>query len=168
MGNNSRLIPDCEDVIRLLSRAWVNGSSILHVAFTLREHETYISVNRPAVASYNSDVEAFLRVHPDFYSDEKESEYMRALINVGDIRLVEVNDNGTKINVDVEVEPRDVFTKSHAGIIPRYEGKSIQGGDTFNIRYIENEISSDQILLKVRSRLLALAQMEFCQLYSSE
>lgn len=53
-----------EDVVRILSNSWVRNGFVQHTAFSLREGETYISVNRPAIASYASDVASFVSKHP--------------------------------------------------------------------------------------------------------
>ena len=53
---------------------------------------------------------------------------------------------------------------SHAGIFTRYEGRNIKTGDSLSIKPLEEEVSSDDILLEVRSRLLDLAQLEYCKI----
>ena len=93
MASDILQISDKEHVARLLSKGWVCDGEILHIAFTLREKETYISVNRLAVSSYGLDVSSFVSSHPDFYANKDKSMYMRALLNVGEVR-------SSKINVD--------------------------------------------------------------------
>ena len=68
----------------------------------------------------------------------------------------------------MEVEPRDVFTKSHAGIFTRYDGKNIKANEKMKIEPIEDEVSSDAILLEVRSRLLDISKLETCCLDTNE
>ena len=161
---NSSYISDTEDVARLLHPSWVVDGVLQHYAFVLRRNETYISVNRPAVSFYTADVTSFVENHPTFYVDKSQTEYMRALLRVGDVRLSKVTIDDIVLNIDVEVEPRDAFTKSHAGIFTRYEGQNLKVGDTVSIESSENEVSTDDVLLEVRSHLLDLARMEICKL----
>ena len=70
----------------------------------------------------------------------------------------------TKINV--EVEPRDSHTKSHAGIFTRYENKNVKRGDTLN--YLNKEISADDVLIKVRTQLLNMTTVEQMTLFKSD
>lgn len=53
-----------ENVARILSKEWIIDGTLSNVAFSLRSNETYISVNRPAIDSYDSDVAAFIEKHP--------------------------------------------------------------------------------------------------------
>ena len=164
MMENSSLIADTEDVARLLHPSWVVDGVLQHYAFVLRRNETYISVNRSMVSSYKEDVSSFIEKHPTFYSDKSQSEYMRALLRVGDVRMSKVTIDDVVLNIDVEVEPRDTFTKSHAGIFTRYKGHNLKVGDMVSIESAEKEVSTDDVLLEVRSRLLDLARMEICKL----
>ena len=164
MDNYSEMIADTENVARILHRNWVIDGILQHYAFVLRRNEAYISVNRPAVSSYDDDVASFVESHPDFYANDNKTDYMRAVVNVGEIRQTEVKVNETRLNIEVEVEPRDVFTKSHAGIFTRHDGQNIKAGETLSIEPLKEEISSDDILLEVRSRLLDLAQLEYCKI----
>jgi hypothetical protein len=156
------VINNNENVARILRKFWVLDNEIQHTAFMLRRGETYISVNRPAVASYDSDVRNFVETHPDFYADESKTKYSRALLNVGEIRATKVSFSGITLNINVEVEPRDVFTKSHAGIFTRHENRNVKTGDTFYIKSLDENISADEVLLEVRSRLVDLAKLEYC------
>ena len=156
------VINNNENVARILRKFWVLDNEIQHTAFMLRCGETYISVNRPAVASYDSDVRNFVETHPDFYADESKTKYSRALLNVGEIRATKVSFSGITLNINVEVEPRDVFTKSHAGIFTRHENRNVKTGDTFYIKSLDENISADEVLLEVRSRLVDLAKLEYC------
>jgi hypothetical protein len=160
----SSLIPNTEKVARILAKDWIVNGEILHIAFTLREKETYISVNRPSVESYDSDVKNFVETHPDFYADDSKTKYSRALLNVGDIRATKVSFSGITLNINVEVEPRDVFTKSHAGIFTRHGNQNIKTGDTLYIKSLDTELSADEVLLEVRSRLIDFAKLEYCGL----
>ena len=158
------VIPNTEKVARILAKDWIVDGVILQMAFTLREKETYISVNRPAVESYDSDVRNFVETHPDFYADESKTKYSRALLNVGEIRATKVSFSGITLNINVEVEPRDVFTKSHAGIFTRHENHNVKTDDTLHIKSLDENISADEVLLEVRSRLVDLAKLEYCGL----
>ena len=162
MDNTENKVADTENVARILRPNWVVDGILQHYAFDLRRNETYISVNRPAVSSYADDVKSFVESHPDFYSDSEKTEYARALLYVGNIRNSEISFDGIKLNIDVEVEPRDGFAKSHAGIFTRSEGKNIKTGETIKIEPMEEEVSSDDILLEVRSRLLDISKIEYC------
>ena len=164
MTDSNEHIDNTEDVARILHRSWVINGILQHYAFVLRRNETYLSVNRPAKPSYNSDVTSFVSAHPDFYSNEDRTEYMRALINVGGIRETEITTNGIKLNIEVEVEPRDSHTKSHAGIFTRHEGHNIKYDETLHFATTEDEVSSNEVLLEVRYRLLKLAHLEKCAL----
>lgn len=157
-------VADNENVARILSKRWVVEGVILHMAFTLRENETYISVNRPSIQSYQDDVCSFVSSHPDFYADYMRTVYQRALINVGDIRAIDVIAGCKPLNVDVEVEPRDSFTKSHAGIFTRYNGTNLKPGTVLSVEGLEKNISADDILLEVRDQLLDMSQLELLPL----
>lgn len=158
------VINNNENVARILRKFWVLDNEIQHTAFMLRCGETYISVNRPAVASYDSDVRNFVETHPDFYADESKTKYSRALLKVGEIRASKVSFSGITLNINVEVEPRDGFTKSHAGIFTRHENRNVKTGDTLYIKSLDENISADEVLLEVRSRLVDLAKLEYCGL----
>lgn len=110
------IISSSENVARILSSDWVVGGEIQHTAFMLKTNETYISVNRPAIETFNNDVAAFISSHPCFCVPDTNDTYQSAILNVGDIRNINVEHDGKTIDINVEVEPRDVHTKSHAGI----------------------------------------------------
>ncbi len=165
---NATMIADTEMVARLLHREWVVDGILQHYAFVLRRNESYISVNRPAIPSYKTDVVSFVESHPGFYADGSRTNYMCALLNVGKIRQTEILVNGIQLNVDVEVEPRSSFAKSHAGIFTRHEGQNVKVGESFWFDNCIEEVSSDAILLEVRSHLLNLAQLECNSLHQSD
>lgn len=121
------LIQDSENVARLLNNEWISGDRILQAAFQLRHGETYLSVNRPAVSSYNADVSAFVAAHPSYACGG--NTYRRALLGVGDIRQIRVSEGQISALVDVEVEPRDTHTLSHAGIFTRLQGRNLKVGE---------------------------------------
>ena len=60
------VVADGESVARILSAEWFFDGILMAHAFTLRENETYISVNRLSVASYSSDVASFVEQHPRY------------------------------------------------------------------------------------------------------
>lgn len=157
-------VVDTENIARILRNSWVLKGVIQHTAFVLRRGETYISVNRPAVKTYDSDIKNFVETHPTFYADDNNDKYIRAVLNVGEIRNTQINFNGCNLNINVEVEPRDIFTKSHAGIFTRYENQNLKSGDTLYIQPLETNISADEVLLEVRSRLIDIAKLEYCKL----
>ena len=88
MGEKTK-VADHEDVVRLLSTEWIVDSVLSNAAFTLRPNETYISVNRPAIASYDEDVAVFIEKHPSFAYNAEETYYMLALLHVSDIRRIQ-------------------------------------------------------------------------------
>jgi hypothetical protein len=84
--------------------------------------------------------------------------YKRAILSVSDIRAIKVDAFGEPLKINVEVEPRDSHTKSHAGIFTRYENKNVKRGDTLS--YLEKEVSADDVLIKVRTQLLSMSTVE--------
>ena len=58
----------------------------------------------------------------------------------------------------------DSHTKSHAGIFVRHQNKNVKRGQMIKISHVSEEMSSDTILLEVRSQLLELATLEKCKL----
>lgn len=153
-----------EIVTRTLHPDWIEENVLLHQAFLLKENETYISVNRPAVSSYDDDVSDFIMKHPEFSSDNK---YKRALLSVGDVCNINITLEGIDAIVQVEIEPCDAHYKSHAGIFTRIENKNVKKGQLFETRTKEN-ISADSILLEVRMNLLDIATVEECTLPKAE
>lgn len=152
---------DSENVVRILNPQWLAGTKILNMAFTLRERETYISVNRTSVPTYLDDVKSFVSSHKCFQLPNEN--YYRALLIVGDIRNIQVDNNGTPLSVDVEVEPRDAVTKSHAGIFTRHEGKILKHGNPQPV-LLKYNVSVDEVIFEVRAALLKLAKLEMCSL----
>lgn len=156
------LIPDTENVARLLNNEWIYGNRILLAAFQLRHGETYLSVNRPTISSYDTDVSAFVAAHPSYACSD--NSYRRALLSVGDIRQIRISEGQIRALVDVEVEPRDAYTQSHAGIFTRLQGRNLKVGDTIKTSPLPQELSADSILLEVRQQLRQMAIMELCSL----
>lgn len=151
-----------ENVVRILSKGWVVNGTLQHTAFMLRDGETYISVNRPAVDSYVSDVASFVKGHKSFITTQGNIiSYQRAILNVGDIRNIVIKIEDQPLAVDVEVEPRDVFTKSHAGIFTRFNNNNVKTGSTLAVSQ-EKNLSADVVLLKVRLALVRLSSVDTC------
>lgn len=147
-----------ENVARLLSSDWVVNGKIQHTAFMLKQNETYISVNRPLIDTYHCDVATFVKNHKCYAFDN--NIYKRALLNVGDVRGIDVSQDDVKMKIDVEVEPRDTHTKSHAGIFTRFQNKNIKKGQRLKVGLAEEGLSADSILLEVRKELLSLSILE--------
>lgn len=72
--------------------------------------------------------------------------------------------DGKQLNANVEVEPRDLFTKSHAGIFTRYNGVNLKKGYSLAAQGLDKDVSADDILLEVRDQLLDMASLEQCEL----
>lgn len=151
-------IANSENVARILRRDWFEDGRLMHVAFALRKGESYISVNRPSVESFNDDVSNFVLNHFDYAFGEDFHEYCSAILNVGDIRDIHVLLEDEAIDIDVDVESRDTHVKSHAGIFTRYENMNLKIGDNLNVDGEKKAIPVDDILLKVRLQLLHKAK----------
>ena len=160
----STTVGSSEKVARILSTEWFVDGQLMNVAFTLLEGETYISVNRPAISTYDSDVAGFVTKHGKYLFGT--DNYKRAILSVSDIRDIKVDAFGEPLKINVEVEPRDSHTKSHAGIFTRYENKNVKRGDTLN--YLNKEISADDVLIKVRTQLLNMTTVEQMTLFKSD
>lgn len=158
MNNTSSSITDKEKIVRILSKEWLDGDKLLHVAFALRQNETYISVNRPSIDTFNNDVAIFVKSHTCFSFDERASSCRFASMNVGDVRKINVELDGKVAEVNVEVEPRNAKIKSHAGIFTRYNGCNLKAGRTINVS--QENIPVDDILLKVRMKLAKISFVE--------
>ena len=165
-NNVTFTISSDENVARLISSEWMQEGVLQPVAFTLDKGESYLSVNRPAIESYDTDVASFVKTHP-LYGVSGLS-YFRALLNVGEVRGIKAQVGETTLSTEVEVEPRDSYTKSHAGIFVRYQNKNVKRGQMIKISHVSEEISSDTILLEVRTQLLELATLEECKLANIE
>ncbi len=158
--SEATIIPSSENVARLLSSDWVVEGELQHTAFMLKAGETYISVNRPAIDTFQHDVASFLSAHPNFCVAETDDSYQCAMLNVGDVREINVVYKEKTMDIDVEIEPRDTHTKSHAGIFTRFHSENIKNGKVLKYGPTGEEISADQILLDVRFQLLSIATLE--------
>ena len=152
-----------EKIARIIRNEWIMDGELLITAFALAPKETYLSVNRPAIDTYENDVREFISKHFDFQSDSGTS-YNRALMSVGDVRDIDIVFNEDKLNVDVEVEPRDSHTKSHAGIFVRTGKHNIIHGRELFDGSVPAGISADDILHEVRWALHDIAEVQKCKL----
>ena len=158
----NQMIPSSEKVARILNPEWIQDGVLMHEAYHLRVGETYISVNRPSVSSYDNDVSDFVRNHPSFsYEGDK---YKRSLLGVDDIRNINVVFEGIEAHVNVEVEPRDVHYKSHAGIFIYLDNEGLQGDRIGFFKPLPANISASPFQLRVQGRLLKLARQHFVRL----
>lgn len=164
MTQNNTIL-ESESVSRILSREWLVAGVLSNAAFTLRPGETYISVNRPAVSSYISDVSEFIKNHPYFSLNIEGTRCWSANLRVADVKGIRVNEDVNPYRIDVEIEPRDLFTKSHAGIFTRLDSRTLKAGDTLSV--MNKEISADDVLLEVRMQLTKLSTIEECLLKES-
>lgn len=151
-------ISNNESVVRILKKDWFDDGKLMHVAFALRKGESYISVNRPSVDTFENDVRNFVKAHQDYAFGEDSQEYCGANLNVGDIRDIHVVLDDRCVDIDVDVKPRDVYIKSHAGIFTRYGNINLKPGDTICFESEKSDMSADDILLKTRLHLLRKAQ----------
>ena len=157
---NSAVIQQTENVACILNPDWIEDGVLMHEAFMLNVGESYISVNRPVIDSYADDVADFIRKHPDYSSGE--NSYKRALLHVSDICSIDVSLEGFSAKINVEVEPRNSHTKSHAGIFTRIDNQNIKRGQTLNHVPLSDGVSADTILLEVRMALLDISKVETC------
>lgn len=158
------LVPKREDVVRLIHQDWVVNGILLRNAFMTAKGETYLSVNRPAVKSYESDVLDFISNHPQYLAKDSANEYYRGRMNVGEISIIEVSLNDQPLNVSVEVEPRNAHYQSHAGIFVRSGDSNIVSGRPLKSDHIPVGVSSDDILQEVQWALRDFALLECCAL----
>ena len=167
MSQLVHIVSDSEIVSRVIRREWIVDGVLQQTAFTLNSNETYLSVNRPAISTFETDVKCFVTSHEDFQFDEGNTCRL-ASMPVSGIRSIEVlDDNNNPLDIDVEVEPRDVHTKSHAGIFVRSGAQNVLPGRSLIGFSVPAEVSVDIILQDVRWELLSLATLEQRSLLSS-
>lgn len=162
MNSTLDIVQDSEKVARLIDNEWVVNGKLQLSAFALRPKETYISVNRLSIPSFNEDVRSFVSQHPSFLLAN--NSYQRALMLVNDIRHIVIEIEGEILGVDVEVEARSKNIISHAGIFVRYGGQNVKNDTRIIIQKQQLGVSSDDILLDVRMSLLKIATLESCNL----
>lgn len=163
-GKNS-MVADDEQVARIVSHEWVIDGELQLAAFALAPRETYLSVNRPIIDTYDEDVLQFVSAHP-YYFDEKKQSYKRALLEVKAVRAISVEKDGLRLNANVEVEPRDSHTKSHAGIFVRVNGKNVVHGRLLPEGQLPYNVSEEYLLQQVQWDLLELAELQECRVSS--
>lgn len=154
-------IDNDETVVRILHREWVVDGQLQITAFALRQGESYVSVNRPSIDTFLSDVSDFVSKHTDYkVSDEGSLTYRQAGLNVSAVRNIRVELGQLSADVTVQVEPRDAHYKSHAGIFTRYDEKNIKGGQENILANNDCLMPVRAILQKVQHQLLALSTLE--------
>ena len=150
-----------ETVVRILHKDWVVDGQLQVTAFALRQGESYISVNRPSIDTFSSDVSDFVSKHADYkVSDEGLLIYRQAGLEVSAVRNIKVELGQLSADLSVEVEPRDAHYKSHAGIFTRYDEKNIKGGQESIQNKNDCLMPVRAILQKVQHQLLAIAILE--------
>lgn len=77
-------------------------------------------------------------------------------------KIAVTDDKGMLLDVDVEVEPRDAHTKSHAGIFIRSDGHNVRPGRTILGSSMAENVSADIVLQDVRWELLELSELQTC------
>ncbi len=159
MEDQENVIDYREDVARLLSKEWLVDGEVSVDAFALAPKETYLSVNRPSVPTFEADVRKFLSNHREYLlAENNEMFFSAAVMNVGDIRGISVEVDGSPMDLDVEIEVRDAHTKSHAGIFVRSHGENIVRGRSVMSASVPKGVSSDDILMEVQWCLKDIAQ----------
>ena len=88
-----------ETIVRLLHQAWVVNGVLQQTAFELRNGETYLSVNRPAIDTFSADVISFLEHHPEYRTAPQSSSYRKASLNVGEVRGIIKGGQSNPINM---------------------------------------------------------------------
>ena len=158
MEISQKLIQNEEKVARILHHSWIVNNRLQLGAFALRPKETYISVNRPAVESFKSDIRSFVDTHPAYLHNDCSCRC--AMLNVLDIREIAIEMDGVPLNVDVEVEPRDAHIASHAGIFTRIGKTNIKKGGTIPNKALPLGVSADDILMEVGWSLIAISTIQ--------
>ena len=151
-----------EKIVRLLNRIWIVEGELQPAAFVLNAGETYLSVNRPAVATYESDVDDFISKHPAFCVRSSQKMYYRASLSVGDVRNIGCLIGDERLQIEVDVEPRSMHYQSHAGIFTRVDGVTIKAEKSIAYPGSKYGVSSEPILMKLRFELLRLSNVELC------
>ena len=154
------IVSDTEIIARVIRREWIVDGILQQTAFTLSPYETYLSVNRPSICTFETDMRNFVMSHEDFLFDKGNS-FRLASMSVCSVRSIKVLDeNNVPLAVEVEVEPRDAHTKSHAGIFVRAGAQNVLPGRSLFGSAVPEEVSADIILQDVRWELLSLATLE--------
>ena len=161
--NQELIVKSDEQIARILHPEWIVDDEVQYSAFVLSNGETYLSVNRLAIDTYDDDINDFISKHPNYKADG--NAYHRALMEVGDVRNMNVELNQRVANLTVEVEPRNMHYKSHAGVFVRVDDKNVKGGQEGAFIADDGDVVSyDDIRQKVSLGLLQLATLEKVQL----
>lgn len=154
------VVEDSEEIARIVSSEWIVDGELQQAAFVLNPKETYLSVNRTGIDSYEDDVRNFVSTHKSFQFDGGKS-YKRALLSVLDVRSIKVFDeDNQQLNINVEVEPRPTRNKSHAGIFVRSDSTNIIPNRKVPEGLEQKVDSIDSVLQDVRWELLKLAELQ--------
>ncbi|MBQ4405414.1 MAG: hypothetical protein II852_00225 [Bacteroidales bacterium] len=154
-----------ESIVRLVNTKYVVEDVVSVEAFATSIGETYLSVNRPFVESFNDDVKSFVKTHNDFILRNNASlSCYGAKMKVGEVCDISVVHGSEKLDVSVEVEPRAAHTKSHAGIFVRSNNNNVVRGRQLTSLSIPHGVSTDSILMEVQWRLHDIAKLEILKL----
>ena len=102
MSQQEQPILDSEAIVRIIRQEWLVDGVLQQSAFTLKPQETYLSVNRPAVDTYDADVQSFVSSHASFQFDNGKK-YRCASMQVSGVRSIKVLDERNQ-PLAVEVE----------------------------------------------------------------
>ena len=105
--SENSIVSSTENVARILSSDWIVDGEIQHTAFMLKPDETYISVNRPAIDTFDNDVASFISSHSNYCVSGTNDTYRAAVLNVGDIRAIDVEHEG-KVIISADMVLLDV------------------------------------------------------------
>ncbi len=160
--NKFEEIANQEMVTRSLVNAWVEEGFIGPPAFDLRDKETYLSVNRPVIATYKEDLKDFSdkNHHPEFRYKDNPPKVRVAELNVGEVRRIDFEKENTKLDVDVSIVPKASHYKSHAGIHTKSNGVSLYPHREVKIEPEELGVSVDSVLQRLRIQLVNLAVLK--------
>lgn len=160
MSQQGAGVSDIETIVRVIRQEWLVDGVLQQTAYTLNPSETYLSVNRPAIDTFESDIHTFVTSHDGFLFDDGNTCRL-ASMPVSGVRGIKImDDENTPLAIDVEVEPRDVHAKSHAGIFVRTGDQNIVSGRSLLGTSIPEGVSVDMILQDIRWELLALSTLE--------
>lgn len=155
------IVTNKEKIVRILHNDWVVDGKIQVNAFSMRQNETYVSVNRPAIQSFTDDVSDFVCKHLDYLFTDTPITCRQAAMITGEVRNIVIELGGRTANVSIEVEPRGNNYLSHAGIFTRYGDKNIKGSSQTDFPIGEGKhMPASAILQKVQLRLLQLSTLE--------
>lgn len=105
--SENSIVSSTENVAHILSSDWIVDGEIQHTAFMLKPDETYISVNRPAIDTFDNDVASFISSHSNYCVSGTNDTYRAAVLNVGDIRAIDVEYEG-KVIISADMVLLDV------------------------------------------------------------